>query len=264
MTRTLFVAWQDPSRRKWYPVGKLTSSGNQFSFMYTKGALEARASAGFQTLPSFPELSRIYLSHELFPLFTNRSLRESRPEYKQYLEWLLLPECDADPLAMLARSGGQRVTDTLEVFPAPVKLDSGAYELHFLVHGLSHMPEESASRVDKLIPGERLLVMRDVQNPVDNQALALRTSERFERDMFLVGYCPRYIRGDIVEMQRSGSTPIVTVERVNPPPAPTQFRLLCRLVMSWPEGFIPFSSDEYTPLNAEAHDLEFATTALRA
>ena len=78
-----------------------------------------------------------------------------------------------------------------EVFPEATKLDSGDYELHSLAHGLSHMPEESVSRVEKVKRGERLPVMWDVQNPQDNLALALRTSGTFDRDMFLVGYCPR-------------------------------------------------------------------------
>ncbi len=140
MNRKLFVAWQDPT---WYPVGQVVSQGNQFFFVYTKGALDAHQTGRFHSLPSFPDFHRIYVSDELFPLFSNRSLRQSRPEYKQYLEWLSVPECEADPFAILARSGGQRVTDTLEIFPAPAKSDTGHYEIHFLVHGLSHMPEES-------------------------------------------------------------------------------------------------------------------------
>jgi len=235
----------------------LVSHGDQFVFSYTKGALEARQGAGFQPLPSFPEFDRIYISRELFPLFSNRSLPQSRPEYKQYLDWLCVQETEADPVAILSRSGGQRVTDTLEVFPAPTKSHTGQYELHFLVHGLSHMPAESAVRVERLTRGERLLIMWDVQNPSDNLALALRTAEIFERDMFLVGYCPRYLRGDIIEtMKQGGITPIVTVERVNRSPAPLQFRLLCELIMPSVEGFTPFSTDEYTPLVSQVLDVE--------
>jgi hypothetical protein len=207
-------------------------------------------------LPSFPELDRIYVSPELFPLFSNRSLRQSRPDYKQYLDWLCVPETEADPVAILARSGGQRVTDTLEVFPSPTKSHEDRYELHFLVHGLSHMPEESAVRVERLTRGEHLLIMWDVQNPSDNLALALRTAETFDRDMFLVGYCPRYLRGDIIEtMKRGGITPLVTVERVNRSPAPLQFRLLCKLIMPAVEGFSPFSSDDYMPIVSEYAEL---------
>ncbi len=111
--------------------------------------------------------------------------------------------------------------------------------------------------MDRLTPGERLLIMCDVQNPIDPQALALRTAETFERDLLIVGYCPRYLCGDIVEtMKRGGSVPIITVERVNRSPAPLQFRLLCKLLVPPVEGYTPFSSDEYQPLVTEVPDLE--------
>jgi len=116
--RTLFLAWQDPKSRRWYPVGRLASSNQLYSFQYTKGAEQA-AAAGFQPLASFPELRTIYVSEHLFPLFTNRILPHSRPEYGDYLKWLSVPPSERDPVVILSRSGGQRVTDTLEVFPCP-------------------------------------------------------------------------------------------------------------------------------------------------
>src|SRR5436305_795199 len=134
MTKTLFLAWQDPQRRRWYPIGRLRSTQRRFIFVYTRGALEAQLQANFAPLSAFPDLRGVYTADELFPLFGNRLLRPSRPEYKQVLQWLSVPESDADPIAILARTGGQRVTDTLEVFPCPDRLDSGEYELHFLVH----------------------------------------------------------------------------------------------------------------------------------
>ncbi len=39
-----------------------------------------------------------------------------------------------------------------------------------------------------------------------------------------------------------------TVERVNPPPIPLQFRVLCNLTALWVAGFEPFSSPSYQPL----------------
>src|SRR5713226_709922 len=115
--RTLFVAWRDPDRRKWFPVARLRSTPGCYEFTYTKGAEQARQEAGFAPLASFPELNTIYVSQHLFPAFSNRVLPESRPEYRDYLAWLSMAENDRDPAAILARSGGRRVTDTLEVFP---------------------------------------------------------------------------------------------------------------------------------------------------
>ncbi|MEO8658974.1 MAG: DNA-binding protein [Bryobacteraceae bacterium] len=246
--RTLFLAWQDPVGRRWFPVGRLEHSDGLYSFVYTKGAEQARVKAGFHALPSFPELQTVYVSEELFPLFSNRLLPRSRPEYRDYLEWLSVPESDADPVAILARSGGTRVTDTLEVFPCPEPNEQGEYQVHFLLHGLSHMPLHSVDRAMHLHVGEQLLAMRDFQNANDPDAIALRTAERSERDIYIVGYCPRYLRDDFVHLLNWNCSPQITVARVNPPPAPIQVRVLCRSVMSWPEGFKPFTSEEYQAL----------------
>ena len=213
--KTLFLAWQDPVIRRWYPIGRLTSANGLYTFAYTKGAEQAQREAGFRALVSFPELLTVYVSEQLFPLFTNRLLPTNRPEYNDYLRWLSVPASEHDPVAILARSGGQRVTDTLEVFPCPERNGRGEYEVHFLLHGLRHMPEASVERTLHLTPGEPLLAMRDFQNPKDPDALAIRT----ERDAYLVGYCPRYLRGDILKLMQSHA-PQIVVEQVNPPPAP--------------------------------------------
>src|SRR5947209_4726112 len=117
--RPLFLAWQDPESRRWYPVGRLETLNGLYSFTYTKGAELARSDAQFKPLMSFPELHTIYVSERLFPLFANRLLSPTRPEYSDYLQWLSIPENARDPVAILYRSGGRRVTDTLEVFPGP-------------------------------------------------------------------------------------------------------------------------------------------------
>ncbi len=249
---TLFLAWQDPERRTWYPIGRLTSREGLYTFVYTKGAEQARERAGFQTLTSFPELYTAYVAEELFPLFTNRVLPQARPDYQEYLQWLSIPASEHDPVAILARSGGRKVTDSLEVFPRPERTSTGEYHAHFLLHGMSHMPEHAVDRAALLRAGEPLLIMRDFQNPKDPEALALRTAETVERDMYILGYVPRYLRGDILKLLKTGHVPHIVVERVNPPPAPVQFRILCKAIQRWPQGFEPFSDPEFAPLISDA------------
>jgi hypothetical protein len=249
MIRTLFLAWQDPARRRWHPIGRLTSNGRRFVFVYTQGALDAHQIGRFTPLPMFPDLHAVYQSDQLFPLFANRLMRASRPDYPQYVQWLNLGEKDPTPLALLARSGGHRVTDTLEVFPSPEKLSDDTYETWFFLHGLRHMPKESAERAEKLMPGEPLLVMWDFQNPQDPDALALRSSEMFRGDVHLLGYTPRYLRGEIIKLMTTGDNPpSVTVEQVNTSPAPIQLRVLCKLRMRWTSDFRPFDTSDYTPM----------------
>jgi hypothetical protein len=217
--------------------------------VYTKGVLEAQREAGFQPLPSFPDLYEIYRSEELFPVFSNRLISPSRPDYKAFVDWLSLRDFERQPMAILARSGGKRMTDLFEVFPSPEDDGSGMYQVYFFVHGLSHAASASMERALQLETGEQLLLMHDLQNPRDPEALSLRTAETGPGDMYLMGYCPRYLLPDIHKLMKANrELPSVTIEKVNKPPAPVQFRLLCRMTMKWPHAFQPFSDYAYQPL----------------
>ena len=245
--KTLFLAWQDPNSRTWFPVGKLTSEGGLYYFSYLRGAIQAKEQADFQPLWSFPDLYHCYSSAELFPLFANRLLRPSRPDYKDFVQWLNIPEQRDDPIALLARSGGRRKTDSLEVFPCLERDEHGSYHMHFFAHGLRHFPEAIQQYVQSLKPETPLLVTHDVQNKFDSRALILRTE-----DLHFVGYCPRYLTQDFFELVcRFPQRANFTVERVNPPPTPLQFRLLCNLTVAWSEDFQPFSDPIYQPLAKE-------------
>lgn len=248
--KKLLVAWQDPESRSWFPIGQLTRKGDLFQFVYLRGSLDAQNTTSFRGLASFPHLYQVYQSEELFPLFANRVLRPSRPDYLEYLTWLDQPS-GKDPIALLARSGGQRGTDTLQVFSPPEAESSGVFSSHFFVHGVSHLPEASRRRAEQLQPGERLLVLHDFQNPKDPKASLLRTAEEKPGDVVTVGYCPRYLFGGGFEvMTKNADWPCVTVTRVNPPPAPLQFRVLCSMQMRCPDDFQPCSGRDYEPLVA--------------
>ena len=186
-TQALFVAWQDPETRRYYPVARLISGigseQNTYEFDYINGANEA-AKVGFVPFRSFPDLQKVYRSEELFALFANRLMPQSRPDYSNYVNQLGLDPLTADPMLILARSGGVRATDSLELFPHPVQnQQSGCYETFFLVHGLRYFSDESRNRVESLSVEDRLYVMADFQNPVDQNALMLRTEDRIN-----VGY----------------------------------------------------------------------------
>jgi hypothetical protein len=245
---TLFLAWRSPHTRSWYTVGRLTTNGI-YRFVYTRGAEQAAHEGGFDSIAGFPDRERIYESEELFPLFANRMLSRSRPDYAEWVQWLSLAEHADDPVALLARSGGQRATDSFEVFPCPERRPDGSYHVHFFAHGLRHFPPGSVERAAQLVQRERLLLMHDFQNTADPSALMLRTAESRPGDIHPVGYCPRYLLGDVRRLlEHNPDSARVEVERVNPPPAPVQFRVLCNLTMRWAEGFQPFSEEAYRPI----------------
>ena len=118
MSNALYVAWRsgDATQGRWGPVGRLERLGTEYRFAYTKGA---RSLKGFQAVPEMPHLDKVYESEELFPLFANRLLSKSRPEYEAYLTWGGFdPDNPPDPIAILGVTEGRRATDSLSAASA--------------------------------------------------------------------------------------------------------------------------------------------------
>jgi HIRAN domain len=237
----LYVAWQDPKDRQWIPVGRLSFDGHLYCFVYTKGAQQ---SPNFLPFGGMLELTTVYESRELFPLFANRLLAKTRPEYPHLLDWVNIPHDHDDPLVLLARTGGMRETDSLAVFPCPERQADGTYVMHFFSHGIRYLPPPVIEAVDTLAPGDRLLLMPDPQNAFDRDALALRTASI----AMIVGYCPRYLSRDFLTLlEANPETTYVIVERVSRD-APIQLRLFCSLTAPWPAQFQPCAEESYLPL----------------
>lgn len=252
--QALFVAWQNQATKQYFPVGRLVAGLRperpQYEFCYLGGAREAQK-VGFSPLLAFADLNQVYRSDELFPPFQNRLMPPGRAEYRAYLSNLAMDPDHADPMTMLMRSGGGRVTDSLEMFEVPRAAEQGRpYQTHFLAHGIRYLSLTSHQRISDLQPGDPLLVVHDFQNPADALALALRTEDRI-----IVGYLPRYLLGDAFDLINMCASVSVFVARVNPAPAPLQQRMLCRLEACWPPEFRPFCDAHYRPISADATDL---------
>jgi hypothetical protein len=230
-------------------VGRLSHDGKVYVFTYTRGAVSA-AAGGFRPLLSFPDLDEVYVSKELFPMFGNRLPPRSRPDYQDFVEWLDLGPGEADPMGMLARSGGQRETDMFEVFPVPEPSAENRYESAFFVHGLRHRAPEAEEEARRLAPGDPLVIRPEPENPHDPRALRVLTTLGGTH----LGFVPRYLCEDLHRLQdMEGHDGVrVRVRRVNTPPTPAQFRILCSLEAPWPAGFRPLSNPDFEPLHSFA------------
>jgi hypothetical protein len=254
MSNALFVAWRsgEPTGGRWGPIGRLEGLPNGYRFVYTRGA---QTLPGFRPFPEMPHLDAVYESDELFPLFANRLLSRSRPEYEAYLTWGGFdPRHPPDPIAVLAVTEGRRATDNLELFPCPVPDAHGCYLNKFFVHGVRYVPLAAQERIAALEPDERLIPMFDDFNPHDPEAVAVRTSDDAERMM--IGYVPRYLAREVRELCARCHPEFIElrVERVNPG-APLQQRLLCRMNACWPEGFSPCDDEDFQPILSQLPSL---------
>lgn len=234
--------WQDPENRRWHSVGKLIRDKGLYFFVYTKGAT---LSSRFVPFGNMSKLDRAYVSETLFPIFANRILNEKRPEFNKYSKWSgLLENNTADPLLLMARMGGGRATDAMQVYPIPEKDPDGKYRTVFFIHGISHISESSQRRCVSLASNDQIYAMLDVQNPYDEHAIALRTGDPAE----FIGYCPRYLAQDVGKLLAAPrSNLIVRVKKVNHD-APMQYSLLCEIEANWPVDFEPCDDDDKIPL----------------
>jgi hypothetical protein len=246
LERHLLVAWQHPSTRAYDLVGRLDipiAPDDSYRFAYFRHAASV---PGFRPFIDLPDLDRVYESHDLFPLFDNRLTPRSRADFPQVAAFVGLT-ADADPFEVLARTGGRRATDTVEVVPEPnVDPGSGRLEVDFLVHGVRHHQGLDAC-LDQLRPADRLRILWDVQNPNDGMAVAL--ADGHTRN---VGWIPRYL---VPLVHRSAeqfgwSQVKVDVLHVGDAAGPPHLRLLCRLQTAWAPDAPVLDSPEYDLLEA--------------
>ena len=233
----------DSDSSGWSPIGRLDFEQGVYRFVYTQGA---RTAKGFRPFSGMEDLTSVYESPELFPVFANRLLSKSRPEYDAFLRWSGFdPSNPPEPIAILGVTEGIKPTDMMEVCPCPVRDSRGMYQNKFFLHGLRYMHASAHTRLNQLKPTEPLLLMLDMQNEADPQAVALRTAN----DRILIGYVPRYLAKDVWNLMKGCGTDFLnfTVHRLNHD-APLQQRLLCGVDACWPADFKPCDGLSFRPI----------------
>ena len=256
---TLYLAWQHPPTRRWFPVGRLVrhQSPDVFEFAYVQGAKEAESLAGFRPVPEFPRLEQRYRASELFPTFRHRVMNASRTDRGLYLDHLGLHEGSCDELAELSVSGGRSHSDSFETFPAIEPDAEGRFRTRLMLHGLRHTSPHSIGAIETLHAGDELRVAVELNNPVTTHAILVYT-----QNYYVLGWLPRYV---VEAICRSCDWMIsdarVTVAQVSRN-APLSNRLLVDFSGRLPSGvspmrdlvqFQPVSEAEYSETNHAAH-----------
>lgn len=196
----LFVIWGAPSTGCRHVVGHLARTQGvtqPFSFWYEADLDEPRAQ-GFRLLPVFPEPKQArdpYRARHLFTTFAERIPSPARSDTSEILKSWGVRRTD-DPFEVLARSGGLRATDSLELAEFRASNDTLESPLEVRVAGRRHIPERDLA---SLRGGEMLEAIRDVGNSSDPFATLLVTS-RGER----AGYVPRQYSEMIAHLLERG------------------------------------------------------------
>lgn len=230
LVRRLAVTWQHPSTRTYHAIGLLTQVEREYRFDYLTCAVDV---LGPRRLLGFPDLERTYRTASLFPLFAERLMDPARPDRPRLLEALSL-DALATPMEVLARSGGRRTGDTLELLPEPEVAPDGAATCLFLVHGARYVAGADAA-IDQLVRGQELVLVDDPANPVN--PMAVRVENRRATPL---GWVPDPLVDFVRHVRRHGDS-TVRVERANPADVGHHLRLLVHL-SGWVEpGYEPFS-----------------------
>ena len=245
---TLYVAWQDPQSRRWFPVGRLDADENvldvEYRFAYVKGAHEAQFSADFIPILGFPEFNQVYHSDHLFPLFSGRLMNTHRPDRHEYLHQLGLTDSDWGPIAELSASKGTSRTDSFEVFPAITPDAGGTFRTRVVLHGLRHTNPDSVNRTESLKAGDPLQIAFDLNNPAATHAISVRSA-----DQYVLGWLPRYLVDGLHKDEAWMVSDVeASVAQVNLD-APLSHRLLIDFRGKLPLGFRPMEDlPQYQPI----------------
>lgn len=255
----LFVGWQSPDSRAIYPVGRLVvlAAEPRYEFGYVRGVADA-LQHGFVPFREMADVQRVYLFSTLPPLFTNRLMPHSRPDFAEHIERLgfLSASSPPAPEVILARSAGLKATDNLEI-SSPPEFDPASRSWVYLgfARGVRHVDGAEAAIRDVHVC-DSLRVERDGTNAWDARALLVRRSDRAR-----LGFVPHVLIEDLGWFLDQGLEVLAEVVKVNLPPAPAHQRLLVKFTVAHRQGFAPMSTPRFQPVAVDATKVSLGLTA---
>lgn len=229
----LLVSRRDPDSRSYRSVGFLSvSDDDRYRFSYLRRHADDPSN---RPLPGLPVYGATYESSQLFAIFAERVMSPRRPDRPVVLDALGLAG-DAEPFEVLARSGGRRVGDTIELVPIPDPQPDGGSSVDYFVHGVRYMSPESQRRIDELRPGDVLSLVSDQDNPVNARAVMVIDGIEFP-----LGYVP----DPLLELIHSLMEPHTEVLRTNRAELGFHFRVLVRTSGLIRPGARPFEGPDW-------------------
>lgn len=198
----LFVIWGAPSDGGRHVVGHLTRdrSAGRFRFWYEPD-LSAAKKHGFALFPSFPDPrveSAPYEARYLFATFADRIPSPQRADAAAMLTSWGVAHSD-DQFEILAKSGGLRATDRIELAEHRTHDDQLETPLEFRVAGTKYVAAEIRA---VLTAGAELRFEREPGNQSDPAATIIATTSDGKR----AGYVPRQYSALVSKLLDAGIT----------------------------------------------------------
>lgn len=247
---TLFISWQVPESRRIYPIARLTLvPSGEFELAYIRAALEAERQ-GFHGLPGFEDLTQVYLSSLLPPLFEGRTVsRGRRVRLVGELEPSSEPAndtLDAAPIAISLPRSGSGSPERLEAFAPPLPGNAGKHWGIFVVRGVGRIPG-SAALVEQLVANETLALVPEPSNAYNPNAILVARAEGAT-----LGYVPDYLVNELGHFSNAAArlgVRLLAAHRLNFAPAEPLYQVTCRYECDQELGSALFRSTAYEPLS---------------
>jgi hypothetical protein len=166
-------------------------------------------------------IDRVDITNNIHPAYACRMPLVRPQEMSLHLPNLGISADLLDPITYVARSGGYRQTDSLDVFPELEPNSDGCYQFFFGLQELNLSDDNSVRQGDLLITNGR-------------DAIHQKTGR-------VIGFVPGYIHALMTDQSPNIR---LQIERVNDSFYTSQ-RLLCSATC---KGFIPFGSELYLPI----------------
>jgi hypothetical protein len=144
-------------------------------------------------------------------------------------------------MEILSVTGGERQTDSFEVFPKIEKGKDNSFMCRFMIHGLRHLSETAQARTLTLRPGEELGVSVELNNPKTHVGILLTTRPDYQ----FIGWAPHYLVTDLLKAIAERPQVTATVIRVNQDSVPANRRVLVEFGGTLPDAFEPMSSKAF-------------------
>lgn len=211
--KSLWLVWQSTKTRLFYHVGTLSFYNDKYTFSYTyqsdspqkvKDALRN----GYMLHPSFQDLTKEYISTNLFSAFKRRLPSEIRVDFNNILENLHL-NMDYSDMDLLERTRGKLGNDQYS-FEKPLKVKEGKISSSFFINGMRYQKDLPEKWYEILEASNTVDLKLEPENPVDENAVAIYTTQKNK-----LGYIPRFYATGISALLTYGLQPVVKVNYVN-------------------------------------------------
>jgi hypothetical protein len=249
----LFVTWQAPESRRIFPVARVMRlPDGRYEWAYVRAVSEAREH-GFAGLPGYERIDRVSVSPELPALFAHRVPPRGRrrpagtaPANDRF---------DPAPITLLVPIG-PGTNERLEVFAPPLPASRGKAFGAFMARGVGRIPGSEAA-LDSLQAHTALSLRSEPDNLYNPRAVLILQGPT------PIGHVPDYLVNELAEALGESSghgsdvaealrVEVLSVERIQHPPAPPIYNVLCGYECSAQLGARLFRSARYEPVAAEA------------